>query len=180
MIDVKSSEHVIGIVTGKVGLENDICQDVMNILIFIGRDFGCRPLFGKGLSIIYSGRRFSDSLIIVKALVQHNIRGFWIIPIDIVCKASYEDIAHRSLELILTKKIDRYPPKIIGKCRKRGNYIDSCSSLLKYVGNYIEMTGIADIDFREYEYILRIEIINDVAGLSLYRRDVEPLFRIRK
>lgn len=179
MIDVKSSEHIIGIVTGKIGLESDICQDVMNVLIFIDRGFSCRPLFGRGISIIYSDKKFSDSLTIVKTLLQHSIKGFWIIPIDVVCRASYEDIAHCSLELILTKRIDRYPPKILGKCRKRGNYIDSCSSLLRYVGNYIEMIGIGEVDFKRYEYILRIEIIDNIAGISIYRRDLESLFRIK-
>ncbi len=179
MIDVKSSEHIIGIVTGKIGLENDICQDIMNVLIFIDRGFSCRPLLGRGISIIYSDKKLSDTLTIVRTLVQHNIKGFWIIPIDIVCRASYEDIAHCSLELILTKRINRYPIRILGKCRKRGNYIDSCSSLLKYVGSYIEMIGIVEVDFQKYEYILRIEVIDNIAGISIYRRDIESLFRIK-
>lgn len=178
MINVKGSEHLKVIVTTDIGLERFACIDIENIFMFSSINIFCISLENHGISVVLSPDPV-DPFHIAKVIVSRHVRGYWAIPIQRVCKALYEDIVKASTELIFLLNVHR-PVKIIGVCRKRGWYIDSCSSLLKYIGNFIESIDIAEVDFHNYEYILRIEIIQNIAGLTIYRKEDEKLFKIKK
>lgn len=177
MIDVKTAEPRI-FITCDIYKERYVCEDVLNILFSHGIDALCEGFNGRGFSVVYLEKSMSiDVLSVARFLVLRNIRGYWVIPIDASCRASYEEIARCVVDVILLKGYS-LPLQLIGVCRKRGNFIDSCSSLLRYVGERIEGLGIAVVDFRNYSYILRLEIAYDTAFISLYRRGEEHLFRV--
>lgn len=179
MIGVKSAEMLRLIVTTDVGFEKFICMDIENILLMSSIEgASCLPLENHGISAILSTDPV-DPFYLARIIASRYIRGYWAIPIQRVCRASYEDIVRASIELLFFS-VDQRPVKIVGLCKKRGWYIDSCSSLLKYVGNAIESLGIAEVDFHSYEYTLRIEVIYEVAGLTIYRRGDEKLFKIKR
>lgn len=178
MIGVKGAENLKLIITTDVGLEKLVCIDVENIFLLSSIAISCMPLENSGISAILSTESV-DPFYLAKVISSRYVRGYWAIPIQRVCRASYEEITKASIELLLLSTVNR-PSRIIGICRKRGWYVDSCSSLLRYVGNMIESLGIAEVDFHSYEYVLRIEIVQNIAGLTLYRRGYEDLFKIRK
>ncbi|MEM1541052.1 MAG: THUMP domain-containing protein [Ignisphaera sp.] len=177
MIDVKVTEPMIMITCG-IGNEESVCSEVLDILFSYGIEARCSWFSGRGFVVVYMERQL-NVYTVVRYIVSRNVRGYWVIPIDFVCSTSYEHIARSVVDAILLKGY-RLPIKAIGRCRKRGNIIDSCSSLLRYIGNIIENLGIAVIDFRNYEYIIRIEVVYENTFISIYSRSDENLFRIKR
>lgn len=155
-----------------------LCSDVENVFLLQSINIYCIPFENVGISAVIAADSI-DPIHLARVATSRYIRGYWAIPIQRVCRASYEDIARTSIDLLLLSTVSR-PVKAIGMCRKRGRYIDSCTSLLRYIGNIVESLDLVDVDFRNYEYILRIEVVQDIAGLALYRREDEELFRIRR
>lgn len=166
------------IITTDVGLEKLLCIDVENVLLLYSANISCTPLESSGVSVVLSAESV-DPFHLVRIVTSRHVRGYWAIPIQRVCRASYEDVAKASIELMLLSTVKR-PVKAVGMCRKRGRYIDSCTSLLRYVGGALESLGLMNVDFHDYEYILRVEVVYEVAGLTLYRKEDEVQFRIRK
>ncbi|MEM4848625.1 MAG: hypothetical protein QXM55_03225 [Ignisphaera sp.] len=177
MIDVKSTEPRV-FITCSIYKERYVCEDVMNILFSYGVEANCRWFDGKGFVVVDLGKDV-DILWVVKLLVSRHVRGYWVIPIDIVCRTSYEDIVRCAINTLMLKGY-RLPLSVVGVCRKRGNIIDSCSNLLRYLGERIENLGIAVVDFKGYTHVLRIEIVYDVTYISLYERKNEQMFRVRR
>lgn len=177
MIDVKSAEPKI-FITCDIYREKDLCEDVLNIVFSYSIKAKCIWFYGKGFSVVFL-EDVVDVYKVIKYLVSRYIRGYWVLPIDRVCVSSYEDIVRCTIDVILLK-YSSLPLSVIGLCRKRGGYIDSCSNLLRYVGEAIENLGIAIIDFKHYEYVLRIEVVYDKTFLSIYRKCDEPMFRIAR
>jgi len=178
VIVVKDSELVPRLlVTTGIGRERRVCEDITNALFFRNEPVEVRPLERRGLVIVYSCRS-CDPWALVHALRGAGIAGaFWAIPIQRSVPARYEYVARGCLDLVLLE-LEKHPVRIVAVCRKRGNYIDSCSRLCRYVGEYLERLGIIEVDFRRYEYILRIEIVDSDAHLSIYRRDQIHLLRL--
>lgn len=177
MINVKSAEPKV-FITCDINKERDLCDDVLNILFSYGIEASCEYFYGRGFSVVYLEKDV-DSERIVKYIVSRYVRGYWVIPIDMVCRSSYEDISRRAINAILLKGY-RLPLVLIGVCRKRGNYIDSCSNLLRYVGEMIEGLGIAVVDFKNYTYILRLEIVYDKTFISVYGKENERIFKVAR
>uniref|UniRef100_A0A7C2VHP5 Uncharacterized protein n=1 Tax=Ignisphaera aggregans TaxID=334771 RepID=A0A7C2VHP5_9CREN len=175
MIGVENAEPRIFITCG-IHKERYVCEDVLNILYSYGIDAVCKDFSGKGFSVVYIDRSGVDVLRVVRYLVSRNVRGYWVIPIDSVCRTSYEDIARCAVNLVLSRA--SLPLRLVGVCRKRGNLIDSCSNLLRYVGDSLERLGIAVVDFKNYSYVLRIEIVYDTTFISLYEKSAESSFRV--
>lgn len=163
-------------ITCDIHAEKSLCEEVMNILFGYGIEAYCRWFPGRGFVVVHIGGEI-DAHKVVKYLVSRHIRGYWVVPVDSVCRASYEDVARSVLNVVLLKA-SSLPIRIVGVCRKRGNAVDSCSNLLKYVGEYVERLGVAIVDFRGYTHIVRIEIVYDIALVSLYRSDEEEGFRV--
>ncbi len=178
VIGIRSTENLKLIITTDVGLEKLLCSDVENAFLLHYINISCIPLENSGISVVLSSDPV-DPFHLARVVTSRYVRGYWAIPIQRVCKASYEEIAKASIELLLLTTASK-PIKTVGICRKRGWYIDSCSSLLRYIGNIIESLNIAEVDFHNYEYIFRIEVIQDIAGLTLYRRADAELFRIKR
>jgi len=128
---------LIIIVTCGVGKEKFVCDDVKNILFSVGVDVECRSFDGRGFVVIYFGDDV-DVIKVVRILVSRYVRGYWVIPIDMVCRSSYEEVSKCAIEIILLKGLD-LPLRLVGVCRKRGFAIDSCSNLLRYVGEKIRV-----------------------------------------
>ncbi|MCC6015802.1 MAG: hypothetical protein LM582_02015 [Desulfurococcaceae archaeon] len=177
MMYVKSTEPRVFITCG-VGKEKFVCDDVKNILFSVGVDVECRSFDGRGFVVIYFGDDV-DVIKVVRILVSRYVRGYWVIPIDMVCRSSYEEVSKCAIEIILLKGLD-LPLRLVGVCRKRGFAIDSCSNLLRYVGEKLESLGIAVVDFKDYDYVLRIEVVYEDTFLSLYRKEQETLFRVQR
>lgn len=177
MINVKSTEPCI-FITCDIRSEEALCREVLDVLFSYGIDAKCLWFYGVGVVIIYL-KNCHDTYTIVKHIISRNVRGYWVIPIDFVCSTRYEHIMRCAINSILLKEL-KLPIRIIGRCRKRGNFIDSCSSLLKYVGNVIESLGIAIVDFHNYDYVMRIEIVYENTFISVYRKIDENLFRVRR
>lgn len=177
MIDVKSTEPRV-FITCDIYSERYVCEDVMNILFSYGVEANCRWFDGKGFVVVDLSEDV-DVFRVVKLLVSRHVRGYWVIPVDIVCRSSYEDISRCATNVIMLKGVN-LPLSVVGVCRKRGNFIDSCSKLLRYVGEKIEDLGIAVVDFKGYTHVLRIEIVYDVTYISLHERENEQTFRVRR
>jgi tRNA(Ser,Leu) C12 N-acetylase TAN1 len=177
MISVKSSELKL-IATTSIDLEHEACEDIENVLVFIVSSVRCIPLERGGVVLVYTDDGY-DPLKLIKTLVQSDVRCFWIYPVYKACRASYEDVLKCSLELLLQSSVSK-PIRLLGKCRKRGVYIDSCSNLLKYVMPFLESLNIVSVDFKRPEYILRIEVVGSIAALSLYPASIENTFRVKR
>jgi len=177
VIDVKRAELKL-IATTDIDLEYEACEDIENALAFVASNIYCVPLERRGLVLVYANRDL-DSLRLAKTLTQSNVRCFWIYPVHKTCKASYEDISKCTFELISLANTSK-PIKLLGKCRKRGMHIDSCTKLLKHVMPQLESLNLIVVDFRNPEYILRIEIVNEIAALSLYPAIYENIFKVKR
>jgi len=165
------------LITTFIGRERRVGEDVMNALFFKLKRIEVVPLVRRGIVIVFS-EPDCDPWHMLNALRSLHIAGaFWAIPVERYAVARYEYIARECMELVLTKP-QHLPVTFIALCRKRGNYIDSCSRLCRFVGQRIESLGVAEVDFRSYEYVLRIEIVDDRAYISMYRRSDEPMLRI--
>lgn len=177
MIVVKSTELKLVATTG-IDLEHEACEDIENALAFTVSNVCCIPLERSGVVLVYADRN-ADSLKLAKTITQIGVRCFWVYPVHKACRASYEDVLKCSLELLLLSSISK-PIRLLGKCRKRGVHIDSCSKLLKYTMPHLESLGIILVDFKNPEHILRIEIVNAMAALSLYPASSEGTFKVKR
>jgi tRNA(Ser,Leu) C12 N-acetylase TAN1 len=177
MIGVKGSE-LKAVITTDIDLEHEACEDVENILFYVTPNASCMPLEREGLALVYADKGV-DSTSLAKILAKNHIRGYWVYPVHKSCKASYEDIARCVFELLLLSNMSK-PVRVLGKCRKRRLSIDSCTRLLRYIMAPIESLNIATVDFERPEYILRIEIVHDIAAISLYQASEERLFKVQR
>jgi tRNA(Ser,Leu) C12 N-acetylase TAN1 len=177
MIGVKGSE-LKAVITTDIDLEHEACEDVENILFYVTSNASCMPLEREGLALVYADKD-ADPTSLAKILARNHIRGYWVYPVHKSCKASYEDIARCVLELLLLSNVSK-PVRVLGKCRKRRSSIDSCTRLLRYIMAPIESLNIAIVDFEKPEYILRIEIVHDIAAISLYQASEEKLFKVQR
>ncbi|MEM4513851.1 MAG: THUMP domain-containing protein [Ignisphaera sp.] len=177
MIDVENAEPRV-FITCDIYREKYVCEDVMNILFSYGVEANCRWFHGKGFVVVDLGREV-DVFRVIKFLVSRHVRGYWVIPIDIVCRSRYEDVTKCITNVIMLKGVN-LPLSVVGVCRKRGNFIDSCSRLLRYVGEKIEDLGIAVVDFKGYTHVLRVEIVYETTYISLYERKDEQMFKVHR
>ncbi|MEL9939604.1 MAG: THUMP domain-containing protein [Ignisphaera sp.] len=177
MIGVKSAD-LKAIATTDIDVEHEACEDIENALAFSFAGVRCEPIERGGVVLVYAEKDY-DPLQIVKTLVRNNIRCYWVIPIHATCKTSYEDISKCVLELLLLSNVSK-PIKLVFKCRKRGWSIDSCSKLSRYLGQLIEALGIAEIEFRKPEHVVRIEILGELTGISFYSIEFEKEFRVAR
>ncbi|NPA96095.1 MAG: hypothetical protein GXO32_00655 [Crenarchaeota archaeon] len=172
---VKGSEP-IAIATTRVGREKALAKELENALLLEVEELKVVPMERMGLVIVF-GRCASGIEVHKIARARGVAQAFWIIPVDVCTVARYEDVRRASLELVLVKARG-LPIKLLCKCRKRGMNIDSCSRLCRFVGELLESLGVVEIDFKGFEYVLRIEIVKECAYLSLYRRNEEQTFRL--
>ncbi|MEM0026718.1 MAG: THUMP domain-containing protein [Ignisphaera sp.] len=177
MIGVKSAD-LKAIATTDIDIEHEACEDIENALAFFFTGVRCEPIERSGIVLVYAEKDY-DPLQIVRNLVRSNIRCYWAIPIYTTCKTSYEDITKCVLEFLLLSNIPK-PIKLIFKCRKRGWSIDSCSKLLRYLGQIIEALDIAEIEFKKPEYVVRLEILGELTGISFYSIESEKEFRVAR
>ncbi len=175
--EVKGSEPLL-LITTSVGKENVLAEELENALFLEVPELRVKPLHRRGLVLVYGRKQGLEVARILDILRSKRVsRALWAIPIDLRCRAAYEDIKKSAVELIMFK-LSGLPVLILCKCRKRGINIDSCSRLCRYLGEHLEALGIAVVDFRKYDYVLRIEIIDEDALLTIYERGKEKAFRI--
>ncbi|MDK6028056.1 hypothetical protein QPL79_01585 [Ignisphaera sp. 4213-co] len=175
MIDVKSTE-LKAIITTDIDLEHETCEDIENALAFSLSSVQCLPLERSGIALVYA-EKHSDPLQIVKKLIRSSVRCHWVFPIYASCKSMYEEIKKCVMELLLLSNVSK-PIKMVCRCRKRGWSIDSCSRLVKYIGSFLESLNIVVVDYKNPEYVLRLEIVNEITGLSFYHKTQEREFRM--
>lgn len=176
VIDVNKAEHLRVILTTRVRREDLACTDVENVLFLYG-GVTCKPITGVGIALVFTSYRASPHEL-AKLLASRNVRAHWAIPVDLACRASYEDVYRGALNLLLAAELRR-PLKLVGRCRRRGTTLDSCSRLLKFVGERLEALGLVEVLYSGYDYVLRIELLERLAALSLYHRDEEEAFRVK-
>ncbi len=175
MIDVKGSEPRLFITT-VFGREAVAALEVESALLDMCPDIVAEYSRRKGIVVAFS-KICSDPYAMLLRLRSRGASAVrWAIPLKSHARARYEDIRKVCYEIVLLYPYSK-PIKVVGVCRKRGWYIDSCSRLLRYVGEHLESLGIAEVDFKGYEHVLRIEIVEDIALLSIYRKHEEKLFR---
>ena len=175
MIVVKGTEPRL-LLTTRIGKERATSEEVVSALFDIDPEVYVEPLDNRGLLVVYS--QIKDPFALIDALITKRVsRVFNAIPVDTSCTARYEDICRSCIELVLLRGF-RLPIRFIALCRKRGWEVDSCSRLVRYVGETIEKLGIGEVEFKHYDYILRIEVVDNKAFLSLYERWRDSLTRI--
>ncbi len=175
MIDVKGSEPRLFITT-VFGREDVAALEVESALLDMCPDIVAEYSKRKGVVVVFS-KICSDPYAMLLRLRSRGASAIrWAIPLRSYVRARYEDIRKACCETVLLYPYPK-PIKVVGVCRKRGWYIDSCSHLLRYVGEHLESLGVAEVDFRNYEHVLRIEIVEDIAFISVYRRHDERLLR---
>ncbi len=164
--------------TTRIGREVAAAEEIENAFLGLGIEVLTEAYERRGIVIVKAPKE-ADPLELVGILRSRApSRVYWCLPINMVVETSYENIARGCTELVLLSKFAK-PFRLICICRKRGNYIDSCSRLTRVVGDQLEKLGLAEVDFRAYEYVLRIEILDRYSYLSLYKRSEEPLFRFK-
>ena len=177
VMKVKGSEP-IAIATTRVGKEGALAKELENALFLSVRNLVVLPLERRGIVIVFGERESVDVASIPRLVKSRGVtRASWIIPVDCCTIARYECVRKASMHLVLTK-LRNLPVKMVCRCRKRGLEIDSCSKLCRFVGSLLEDLGLVEVDFRRFDYVLRIEIVDAYAYLSLYQREAEREFRI--
>ncbi|HIP56576.1 MAG TPA: hypothetical protein EYH02_00680 [Ignisphaera aggregans] len=177
MIEVKGSEPRL-LITTVFGREAMAALEVESALLDMCRDVVVEYRRRKGLVIVFSSVCRDPYSMVLRLRARGCSAIRWAIPLQSYVRSRYEDIRRACRDIVMFYP-ERKPIILVGICRKRGWYIDSCTRLLKFVGEDLESLGIAEVDFKRYSYVLRIEIVDDVAFLSLYRRSDEHLFRFR-
>jgi len=175
MIGVKGSEPRLFITT-VFGREAVAALEVESTLLDMCPDVVAEYSKRKGIVVVFSKVCDNPYAMLLRLRSRGASAIRWAIPLRGYIRAQYEDIKKACHEIVLLYPYPK-PIKMVGVCRKRGWYIDSCSRLLRYVGEHLENLGIAEIDFRNYEHVLRIEIVEDTAFLAIYRRHEEKLLR---
>ncbi len=176
--EVKGSEpSPIALVTTRIGKEVVAAKEIENALFPYVESVNVVPLSRRGIVLVFGN--IDSRANVVRLLKARGVsRAFWVIPVDACCRARYECIKRCALELVVAKG-RHLPIKIVCKCRKRGLEIDSCSRLCRYVGEFLEALHLVEVCFKCFDYVLRIEVVDSWAYLSLYSRDEEAGFRLR-
>jgi len=156
------------LITTVYGKERRVIEEIENVVL---RELSvlprCEVVYG-GLILVYGG---FDPRQALQTLSKYRLSFVGsVVPVDVAVRASYECISRAVRELIFLQPVRR-PIKILGVCRKRGRSIDSCSRLLKYIGEHLESLGIVEVDFDSYEYVIRIEVVDELALVTLHKRD---------
>ncbi|RLG82280.1 MAG: hypothetical protein DRO39_09640 [Thermoprotei archaeon] len=158
---VKGAEPRLFITT-RTGQEALAAEEVLNLLYPYDRCVRARVYRKKGYVVIL-GCRSPDEL--VRRVRQLSAFSKKVLPIHIATAASYEAVIKAVLELVYTR-LCGFPRRFRIECRKRGWYIDSCTSLTLYVGEALERLGLGFVE-RNADTVIVIEVVDDHAYLSL-------------
>ncbi len=169
MILVKGSElHTQStlFITTTFDKEELVAEDLMNLLIPYDQNIIVTPYRRRGIVVVTSQAPELDLRRLYSLVLNFRPRHIAsVVPILRIARALYEEIKKSLYEIILLTPIKK-PFKFVILCRKRGFSIDSCSKVKRFVGSFLEDLGLVDVDFKNYEYFVRIEILDDRAYIS--------------
>ena len=91
-----------------------------------------------------------------------------VVPLQAVVEAEFQAILRASVELALRAGLGP-GLKFAVRCRRRGKALSSSAEVERAVGKaLVEATG-ADVDLEKPDLIVRIEVIDDLAGICILK-----------
>lgn len=153
------------VTTGK-GKEKQAIEEIVNILFeYDNGAYGEKTVF-DGVVLIYTSLEPKDAIEIIRKKPTSVI--FKVIPIEMCVKTSLEEIVDKALEL--AKEYISKGDTFMVDCIRRGRLIQSSVIVEKTLGKEIveKIGGI--VSFRNPKYIIRIEIIGELTGISVLKR----------
>ena len=154
------------ITTGK-GKERQAIEEVVNILFeYDSEAYGVKTVF-DGVVLVYTSLDPKFALNVVKKKPTSVI--FKVVPLEACVKTSLESIVHKGLEL--ARKYISEGDTFIVDCIRRGRLVQSSVVVERALGKIIaeKLGGI--VSFKNPKYIVRVEIVGEITGISVLKRD---------
>lgn len=155
------------LITTSKGKEKQAIEEVVNILFEHDSEaYGAKTEF-DGVVLVYTSLEPKQALNIIKKKPTSVI--FKVVPIEACVKTSLENIVRKALEIARNRifKGDTF----VVDCIRRGRLVQSSVIVERTLGKAIveELGGI--VSFKNPKYIVRVEVVGEITGISVLKRD---------
>ncbi len=154
------------VTTGK-GKENQAIEEIINILFeYDSGAYGEKTVF-DGVVLVYTSLNPKFALNVIKKKPTSVV--FKVVPLEVCVETNLRNIVHEGLEL--ARKYISKGDTFIVDCVRRGRFVESSVIVERTLGKAIaeELGGI--VSFKNPKYIVRVEVIGKITGISVLKRD---------
>ena len=153
------------VTTGK-GKENQAIVEILDILFECDQEaYGIKTNF-DGVVLIYTKLDPFKALSIIRKNPTSVV--FKVVPLERCVKTSLNNIVNTGLEL--AKKRIKKNNTFIVDCIRRGRYVESSVVVERTLGARIIKELGAKVSFKNPEYIVRVEVLGEIACISVVKR----------
>jgi len=154
------------LVTTSKGKENQAIVEILDILFeHDQKAYGIKTSF-DGVVLIFTSLSPFKALDIIRKNPTSVI--FKIIPLEKCVKTSLDNIVEIGFQL--AKKHIRKNDTFIVDCIRRGRFVESSVIVERTLGAKIAKELEAKVSFKNPKYIVRVEIVGDIACVSILKR----------
>lgn len=151
--------------TTSKGKENQAIIEILDILYeFDEEAYGVKTEF-DGVILIYTKLNAKEALHILRKKPTSVI--FKIVPLEECVETNLENIVKTGLKL--AKKYISKNDTFIVDCIRRGRYVKSSVIVEKTLGAEVIKNIRARVSFKEPKYIIKVEVIGKLTGLSVLK-----------
>jgi len=157
------------------GKEEKAELELLDALLLGGaRDIRVRRTCYPGVLLVEAPLPPEQAYEAVRAMQMAYVRS--VTPLQAVVRAELQAVVEASVDLALKSGLGP-GLRFAVRCRRRGKALSSSTEVERAVGKaLVEATG-ADVDLEEPDLIVRIEVIDDLAGICILRADDGRVFK---
>lgn len=150
------------LITSPHGKEERAIEEVFNILFPLDISVECEKTRYPGVVLVYTNLDSREATIKIKNYPTSYI--FRVVPVDCCTYTSIEEILKAVQNLSLEKLGSN--KRFYVDCIRRGRRIPSSTYVEKVVGEYIVKNLNWKVDFQKPDYIIKIEVVDDLTCIS--------------
>jgi len=153
------------LVTTSKGKENQAIEEILNILFEYDNSVQGLKTEYDGVILVYTSLNPKEAVKIIRNKPTSVI--FKVIPLETCVETSLENIVSAGLKLAV-KYISKGDSFIVD-CVRRGRYVPSSVSVEKALGKEIVQKLGGIVSFKKPKYIVKVEIIGKISGISVLK-----------
>jgi len=155
------------VITTPAGKEDQAINEVIDILLPLDENIRVEKTKYPGVIVVYSSLNSHDlARVLYNSPTSTIIR---IVPCDVCVETSIESIIKAVLNL--TEGVFNSNTKFMVDCIRRGRRVKSSLDVEKYVGWEIVKRYGSKVSFSKPEYIVKVEIIDEITCIALLKPD---------